>query len=72
MSFLINSLRSHSIPGRKDKDRRKYSSGAPKPSIQDTDATNKPGMPAFAEAWARWINSEGGLDGRRDLIRQLR
>ncbi|CAL9476079.1 ABC transporter substrate-binding protein [Streptomyces pilosus] len=32
---------------------------------QDTDATNKPGMPAFAEAWARWINSEGGLDGRR-------
>ncbi len=32
---------------------------------QDTDATNKPGMPAFAEAYARWINSEGGINGRR-------
>ncbi|MFJ9659636.1 ABC transporter substrate-binding protein [Streptomyces griseoflavus] len=32
---------------------------------QDTDATNKPGMPAFAEAWARWINAEGGINGRR-------
>ncbi|WP_431986801.1 ABC transporter substrate-binding protein [Streptomyces griseoflavus] len=32
---------------------------------QDTDATNKPGMPAFAKAWARWINAEGGINGRR-------
>ncbi|MFC8366201.1 ABC transporter substrate-binding protein [Streptomyces griseorubiginosus] len=31
----------------------------------DTEATNKPGMPAFAEAYARWINSRGGLNGRR-------
>ncbi|OSP43043.1 MULTISPECIES: ABC transporter substrate-binding protein [unclassified Streptomyces] len=32
---------------------------------QDTRATNKPGMPAFAEAYARWINSQGGINGRR-------
>ncbi|WP_416971457.1 ABC transporter substrate-binding protein [Streptomyces sp. 4F14] len=31
---------------------------------QDTGATNKPGMPAFAQAYARWINDNGGLDGR--------
>jgi ABC-type branched-subunit amino acid transport system substrate-binding protein len=31
---------------------------------EDTDATNKPGMPAFAEAYARWVNSQGGLNGR--------
>ncbi|MBC9727150.1 ABC transporter substrate-binding protein [Streptomyces sp. TRM68367] len=32
---------------------------------QDTGATNKPGMPAFAQAYARWINARGGLDGRQ-------
>lgn len=32
---------------------------------EDTEATNKPGMPAFAEAYARWINSRGGINGRR-------
>ncbi|MFI8088423.1 ABC transporter substrate-binding protein [Streptomyces sp. NPDC086080] len=32
---------------------------------EDTGATDKPGMPAFAEAYARWINSRGGIDGRR-------
>ncbi|GGW66569.1 lipoprotein [Streptomyces lucensis JCM 4490] len=32
---------------------------------QGTDATNKPGMPAMARAYARWINSRGGIDGRR-------
>ncbi|MCC9157846.1 ABC transporter substrate-binding protein [Streptomyces parvulus] len=32
---------------------------------QDTGATNKPGMPALAQAYARWINDRGGLDGRR-------
>ncbi|MFH8976094.1 ABC transporter substrate-binding protein [Streptomyces sp. NPDC017890] len=32
---------------------------------QDTGATNKPGMPAFARAYARWINDQGGLDGRK-------
>ncbi|MER7487105.1 ABC transporter substrate-binding protein [Streptomyces sp. NPDC126497] len=32
---------------------------------QDTRATNKPGMPALAEAYARWINSRGGINGRR-------
>jgi ABC-type branched-subunit amino acid transport system substrate-binding protein len=31
----------------------------------DTKATNKPGMPAFARAYARWINSKGGLNGRK-------
>ncbi|MVO86108.1 ABC transporter substrate-binding protein [Streptomyces sp. p1417] len=30
-----------------------------------TRATNKPGMPAMAEAYARWINANGGLDGRK-------
>ncbi|MEV7284424.1 ABC transporter substrate-binding protein [Streptomyces sp. NPDC093252] len=32
---------------------------------EETDATNKPGMPAFASAYARWINAHGGLDGRK-------
>ncbi|WP_251093863.1 ABC transporter substrate-binding protein [Streptomyces sp. Caat 7-52] len=31
---------------------------------QDTDATNKPGMPAMALAFAKWINAHGGIDGR--------
>ncbi|MYT06568.1 MULTISPECIES: ABC transporter substrate-binding protein [Streptomyces] len=31
----------------------------------DTKATNKPGMPAFARAYARWINSRGGINGRK-------
>ncbi|MFF1274013.1 ABC transporter substrate-binding protein [Streptomyces marokkonensis] len=31
----------------------------------DTNATNKPGMPAFAQAYARWVNSQGGINGRR-------
>ncbi|PKW09259.1 amino acid/amide ABC transporter substrate-binding protein, HAAT family [Streptomyces sp. 1222.5] len=31
---------------------------------QDTDATNKPGMPAMARAYAKWINAQGGLGGR--------
>ncbi|MFH8794952.1 ABC transporter substrate-binding protein [Streptomyces sp. NPDC017941] len=30
-----------------------------------TRATNKPGMPAMAEAYARWVNANGGLDGRK-------
>jgi hypothetical protein len=32
---------------------------------ENTDATNKPGMPAMAQAYARWINSTGGLNGRK-------
>ncbi|MEV7786200.1 ABC transporter substrate-binding protein [Streptomyces sp. NPDC088106] len=32
---------------------------------EDTGTTDKSGMPAFAEAYARWINSQGGIDGRR-------
>ncbi|MEU0008440.1 ABC transporter substrate-binding protein [Streptomyces sp. NPDC006314] len=32
---------------------------------QDTDATNKPGMPAMARAYAKWINSHGGIHGHR-------
>ncbi|MEV7412282.1 ABC transporter substrate-binding protein [Streptomyces althioticus] len=31
---------------------------------ENTGATNKPGMPAFAEAYGRWVNSHGGIDGR--------
>ncbi|MFJ9406356.1 ABC transporter substrate-binding protein [Streptomyces sp. NPDC101393] len=30
---------------------------------QDTKATNMPGMPAMAQAYARWVNSRGGIDG---------
>ncbi|SCD91977.1 ABC-type branched-chain amino acid transport system, substrate-binding protein [Streptomyces sp. SolWspMP-5a-2] len=30
-----------------------------------TSGTNKPGMPAFAQAYARWINAHGGLGGRK-------
>ncbi|MFJ8362430.1 ABC transporter substrate-binding protein [Streptomyces sp. NPDC093984] len=30
-----------------------------------TSATNKPGMPAMAQAYARWINAHGGLNGRQ-------
>ncbi|TLS40271.1 hypothetical protein FE633_42275 [Streptomyces montanus] len=32
---------------------------------EETGATNKPGMPAMAKAYARWINSHGGLNGRK-------
>ncbi|MET7319204.1 ABC transporter substrate-binding protein [Streptomyces sp. NPDC005549] len=32
---------------------------------QDTGATNKPGMPALAQAYARRVNAEGGLGGRK-------
>ncbi|MFD8572655.1 ABC transporter substrate-binding protein [Streptomyces sp. NPDC059639] len=31
---------------------------------EKTGATNQPGMPAMAQAYARWINSHGGIDGR--------
>ncbi|MEU6351759.1 ABC transporter substrate-binding protein [Streptomyces sp. NPDC047072] len=31
----------------------------------ETSATNKPGMPAFALAYARWINAKGGINGRK-------
>ncbi|MEU6775507.1 ABC transporter substrate-binding protein [Streptomyces sp. NPDC046759] len=32
---------------------------------QDTSATNKPGMPAMALAYAKWINAHGGIDGHK-------
>ncbi|MEU6143155.1 ABC transporter substrate-binding protein [Streptomyces sp. NPDC047081] len=32
---------------------------------QNTGATNKPGMPAFAQAYARWVNAHGGINGRK-------
>ncbi|MET9829595.1 ABC transporter substrate-binding protein [Streptomyces sp. NPDC006385] len=32
---------------------------------QGTKATNKPGMPAFAQAYARWVNAHGGIGGRK-------
>ncbi|MBQ0829349.1 ABC transporter substrate-binding protein [Streptomyces tagetis] len=31
---------------------------------QETNATNKPGMPALARAYGRWVNAHGGLAGR--------
>ncbi|MGW0731383.1 ABC transporter substrate-binding protein [Streptomyces sp. NPDC002851] len=34
-------------------------------SPQDTRATNKPGMPAMAQAYARWVNANGGIRGRQ-------
>lgn len=30
-----------------------------------TNATNMPGMPAMAEAYARWVDASGGLDGHK-------
>ncbi|MFG3659312.1 ABC transporter substrate-binding protein [Streptomyces sp. NPDC047706] len=32
---------------------------------QDTNATNKPGMPALALAYARHVNANGGINGRK-------
>ncbi|WAU85667.1 ABC transporter substrate-binding protein [Streptomyces sp. Qhu-G9] len=32
---------------------------------EKTKTTNKPGMPAMARAYARWVNSHGGINGRR-------
>ncbi|MFF9124475.1 ABC transporter substrate-binding protein [Streptomyces sp. NPDC014889] len=32
---------------------------------QNTRATNKPGMPAMANAYARWVNAHGGIAGRK-------
>lgn len=32
---------------------------------EQTGSTNKPGMPAFAKAYARWVNAHGGLSGRK-------
>ncbi|MEU6817156.1 ABC transporter substrate-binding protein [Streptomyces sp. NPDC046860] len=32
---------------------------------ENTGATNKPGMPATARAYAKWINRHGGIGGRR-------
>ncbi|MGP4009843.1 ABC transporter substrate-binding protein [Streptomyces sp. 4N124] len=31
----------------------------------ETGATNKPGMPALALAYARWVNSNGGINGHK-------
>ncbi|RFU86375.1 hypothetical protein DY218_12475 [Streptomyces triticagri] len=31
---------------------------------EKTRATNVPGVPAMAQAYARWVNANGGLDGR--------
>ncbi|AVH58102.1 MULTISPECIES: ABC transporter substrate-binding protein [Streptomyces] len=30
---------------------------------ENTGATNKPGMPAMAQAYARWVNAHGGING---------
>ncbi|MFF7748595.1 ABC transporter substrate-binding protein [Streptomyces sp. NPDC007971] len=32
---------------------------------ENTDATNKPGMPAMARAFGKWINAHGGINGRK-------
>ncbi|MEU8348878.1 ABC transporter substrate-binding protein [Streptomyces sp. NPDC048845] len=31
---------------------------------EGTSATNMPGMPGMAEAYARWVNKQGGINGR--------
>lgn len=31
----------------------------------DTKATNMPGMPGMAKAYERWVNSKGGINGRK-------
>ncbi|MBN0044972.1 ABC transporter substrate-binding protein [Streptomyces actuosus] len=31
----------------------------------DSDVDSKPGMPAFAQAYERWINAHGGMNGHR-------
>ncbi|WP_210588926.1 ABC transporter substrate-binding protein [Streptomyces sp. GESEQ-35] len=31
----------------------------------ETSATNKPGMPALALAYARWVNANGGINGHK-------
>lgn len=35
---------------------------------EKTAATNEPGMPAMAKAYARWVNSQGGINGRRLVV----
>lgn len=32
---------------------------------QDSTATNMPGMPGMAKAYERWVNSKGGINGRK-------
>jgi len=32
---------------------------------EKTAATNKPGMPALAQAYARWVNAHGGINGHK-------
>jgi hypothetical protein len=32
---------------------------------EGTEATNMPGMPAMAQAYARWVNATGGINGRK-------
>ncbi|QKV97774.1 ABC transporter substrate-binding protein [Streptomyces sp. NA02950] len=32
---------------------------------EGTKATNMPGMPAMAKAYARWVNDSGGINGRK-------
>ncbi|MFF4352107.1 ABC transporter substrate-binding protein [Streptomyces sp. NPDC001530] len=32
---------------------------------EKTAATNKPGMPAMAKAYARWVNAHGGINGHQ-------
>jgi ABC-type branched-subunit amino acid transport system substrate-binding protein len=32
---------------------------------EQTNSTNKPGMPAMAKAYARWVNAHGGIKGHK-------
>ncbi|WP_327306133.1 ABC transporter substrate-binding protein [Streptomyces sp. NBC_01298] len=32
---------------------------------EDSSATNMPGMPGMAKAYERWVNSKGGINGRK-------
>lgn len=49
------------IPGTGDDETVTVMTWAP----QGTKATNMPGMPAMAQAYARWVNSRGGINGHR-------
>ncbi|AXG79530.1 ABC transporter substrate-binding protein [Streptomyces paludis] len=49
------------LPGGSDGDRAPVTVMTWAPS--GTDATNRPGMPAMAQAYARYVNAAGGIDG---------
>jgi hypothetical protein len=54
-----------SLPGSSGRSGEKESITVMTWAPQDTKATNMPGMPAMAQAYARWVNSQGGIGGHR-------